>query len=111
MMLGLLASTTSGQAQRLVAFPGAEGAGKYTSGGRGTAAVTTTVYEVTSLDDTNTPGTLRYALSQSATAAPHRTVVFRVAPSTCSRSCACRPTPRWQAKPRPATEFAWPTAP
>lgn len=64
--------------QRLVSFPGAEGAGKYTSGGRGTAATPTIVFEVTSLEDTNTPGTLRYALSQSATAAPHRTVVFRV---------------------------------
>jgi hypothetical protein len=70
--------TRSVQGQRLVSFPGAEGAGKYTAGGRGTAAVPTTVYEVTSLADTNTPGTLRYALSQSATAAPHRTVVFRV---------------------------------
>ncbi|WP_460609854.1 T9SS type A sorting domain-containing protein [Hymenobacter terrigena] len=64
--------------QRLVSFPGAEGAGKYTSGGRGTAAAPTTVYEVTSLADTNTPGTLRYALSQSITAVPNRTVVFRV---------------------------------
>ena len=74
----VLLMTPTANAQRLVAFPGAEGAGKYTSGGRGTAAVPTTVFEVTSLADTNTPGTLRYALSQSATAAPHRTVVFRV---------------------------------
>ena len=74
----LLMGALAVQAQRLVSFPGAEGAGKYTLGGRGTAAVPTTVYEVTSLADTNTPGTLRYALSQSATAAPHRTVVFRV---------------------------------
>lgn len=69
----LLAHTAS--AQRLIAFPGAEGAGKYTSGGRGTAAAPTTVLEVTSLADTNTPGTLRYALGQNA---PHRTIVFRV---------------------------------
>ncbi|MDB5270725.1 MAG: pectinesterase [Hymenobacter sp.] len=74
----LLALTLPAQAQRLVAFPGAEGAGKYTSGGRGTSTAPTTVYEVTSLDDTNVPGTLRYACSQSATAAPNRTVVFRV---------------------------------
>ncbi|WP_460503951.1 pectate lyase family protein, partial [Hymenobacter agri] len=47
-------------------------------GGRGRAAVPTTVFEVTSLGDTNVPGTLRYALSQSATAAPSRTIVFRV---------------------------------
>ncbi|MDB5236361.1 MAG: Por secretion system C-terminal sorting protein [Hymenobacter sp.] len=65
------------QAQQL-SFPGVEGAGRFVSGGRGKAAAPTTVYEVTSLADTNTPGTLRYALSQSATAAPFRTVVFRV---------------------------------
>jgi hypothetical protein len=74
----LLALAVSASAQRQIAFPGAEGAGKFTSGGRGTATTPTTVYEVTSLDDTSLPGTLRFALSQSATAAPHRTVVFRV---------------------------------
>ncbi|MCB2379875.1 T9SS type A sorting domain-containing protein [Hymenobacter sp. BT635] len=70
----LLASASVAQAQ-LVAFPGAEGAGKFTKGGRGTLTVPTTVFEVTSLADTNTPGTLRYALAQTAT---HRTIVFRV---------------------------------
>ncbi|MBK6949729.1 MAG: T9SS type A sorting domain-containing protein [Haliscomenobacter sp.] len=65
----------SGQAQ-LPAFPGAEGYGKYASGGRGTPATPTTVFEVTSLEDINTPGTLRNALSAPAT---YRTVVFRVA--------------------------------
>ncbi|MBK8042164.1 MAG: hypothetical protein IPK21_05590 [Haliscomenobacter sp.] len=65
----------SGQAQ-LPAFPGAEGYGKYASGGRGTLATPTTVFEVTSLEDINTPGTLRNALSAPAT---YRTVVFRVA--------------------------------
>ncbi|MBF9221817.1 pectate lyase family protein [Hymenobacter ruricola] len=74
--LGGLA-TAPAQAQQL-SFPGVEGAGRFVSGGRGKAAVPTTVYEVTSLADTNTPGTLRYALSQSATVAPYRTVVFRV---------------------------------
>ncbi|MCI1190086.1 T9SS type A sorting domain-containing protein [Hymenobacter sp. DH14] len=72
-----LGAATPGLAQQL-AFPGAEGAGRFVSGGRGRAAVPTTVFEVTSLADTNVPGTLRYALSQSATAAPSRTVVFRV---------------------------------
>jgi len=62
-------------AAQQISFPGAEGAGKFTKGGRGTAAVPTSVFEVTNLLDTNTAGTLRYALSQSAT---HRTVVFRV---------------------------------
>ncbi|MCC3156595.1 T9SS type A sorting domain-containing protein [Hymenobacter sp. 15J16-1T3B] len=62
-----------------VAFPGAEGAGKFTTGGRGKATAPTTVFEVTSLSDAagaaTTPGTLRYALTQTAAA---RTIVFRV---------------------------------
>ncbi|GAB2963286.1 pectate lyase [Hymenobacter coalescens] len=62
-----------------VAFPGAEGAGKFTTGGRGRAAAPTIVFEVTSLSDApgaaTTPGTLRYALTQTAAS---RTIVFRV---------------------------------
>ncbi len=57
------------------AFPGAEGAGMFTTGGRGTASTPTTVFEVTNLNDDNNPGSLRYALSATAT---YRTVVFRV---------------------------------
>lgn len=57
------------------AFPGAEGAGMFTTGGRGTASVPTTVFEVTNLNDDNNPGSLRYALAATAT---YRTVVFRV---------------------------------
>ena len=60
---------------QLVAFPGAEGAGKLTSGGRGTPTTPTTVFEVTNLNDDNNAGSLRYALSQTAT---YRTIVFRV---------------------------------
>lgn len=57
----------------LPAFPGAEGGGKYVTGGRGQA-----VYEVTTLADyksteTPIPGSLRDAVSQG-----NRTVVFRV---------------------------------
>ncbi|MCA8833393.1 T9SS type A sorting domain-containing protein [Hymenobacter pini] len=60
---------------QLPSFPGAEGAGRYTSGGRGTATEPTTVFEVTNLNDDLNPGSLRYALTQPAT---YRTVVFRV---------------------------------
>lgn len=57
------------------AFPGAEGAGMYTTGGRGTASTPTTVFEVTNLNDDNLPGSLRHALTA---AAAYRTVIFRV---------------------------------
>lgn len=60
------------------AFPGAEGCGMFTTGGRGTAAQPTKVFEVTSLDDTNTPGTLRYAVQANSTTYPYRTIVFRI---------------------------------
>lgn len=64
-------------AQQL-AFPGAEGAGRFTSGGRGVEGSPTTVFKVTSLSDVNTPGTLRYAVSASTATFPHRTIVFDI---------------------------------
>ena len=61
-----------------IAFPGAEGAGRFTSGGRGTPSIPTAVFKVTSLEDDNIPGTLRYAIQASQTTNPHRTIVFDV---------------------------------
>ena len=70
----ILAGDITLQAQT-PAFPGAEGAGMYTTGGRGTPGTPTTVFEVTNLNDDNNPGSLRYALQATASS---RTIVFRV---------------------------------
>lgn len=74
LLLSLFASSLFVTAQQL-AFPTAEGAGKFTKGGRGTIAAPTTVFYVTSLADDGSVGTLRYAVTQSAT---NRTILFNV---------------------------------
>lgn len=55
----------------VVAFPGADGFGANSTGGRGGD-----VYHVTSLADTNTAGTLRYGINNAPTQG--RTIVFDV---------------------------------
>ena len=65
---GIPAAEEDGMAR---AFPGAEGGGMYATGGRGGK-----IYHVTSLDDTNTQGTLRYGIE---TAERPLTIVFDVA--------------------------------
>ncbi len=74
LLLSAAATTALAQTTTLPAFPGAEGAGKYTTGGRGSVAAPTTVLEVTNLNDAGA-GSLRQALSGTYGS---RTVVFRV---------------------------------
>jgi pectate lyase len=69
---GVLASASLASARP--AFPGAEGFG----GTAQTGGLTGDVYRVTSLADTNTPGTLRYGVRESGFPAGGRIIVFDV---------------------------------
>ncbi len=55
--------------EQLIAFPGAEGFGRFTTGGRGGR-----VLEVTNINDDNNPGSFRWAVNQTYP----RIIVFRI---------------------------------
>ena len=75
LLVSLMAVFPFSSKAQLLAFPTAEGAGKFVTGGRGSVATAPTVYEVTNLTDVNTVGSFRYACTNGTAS---RIVVFRV---------------------------------
>jgi len=69
LVIGLFLIYTGFSQNELTAFPGAEGSGKYTTGGRGGKVIV-----VTNLEDNTSPGSLRYAINQTGA----RIVVFSI---------------------------------
>lgn len=69
-----LTTVTESHAQQLPAFPGAEGFGMYTTGGRGGKVLHVTTLDDNAKDEAVIPGSLRWAIRQKGA----RTVVFNV---------------------------------
>lgn len=69
LLILFLAGVSTAQENQIAAFPGAEGHGRFTTGGRGGQVI-----YVTTLEDNASPGSLRYAVNQTGA----RLVLFKI---------------------------------